>query len=73
MTASRDHTTKVWDAQTGKLSVNLKEHTDAVNSAVFSPDGKRVVTSYGQSVGCANGKTFSRFERTYQRCLFGRI
>ena len=45
VTASRDHTARVWDAATGKpLTVPL-EHRDSVRRAAFSPDGTRVVTA----------------------------
>jgi WD40 repeat protein len=40
---------KVWDAQTGRKVVTFKEHTAAVVSIAFSPDGKRIVSS--SSVG----------------------
>jgi WD40 repeat protein/serine/threonine protein kinase len=37
---------KVWDAQTGKDLLTLKGHTDAwVGRIVYSPDGKRLVTT----------------------------
>jgi WD40 repeat protein len=36
---------KVWDAQTGRELLTLKGHISAVNSVVFSPDGKRLVSS----------------------------
>jgi WD40 repeat protein len=45
VTASGDKTARVWDAETGKaLGVPLQQQ-DAVNSAMFSPDGRRVVTA----------------------------
>jgi WD40 repeat protein len=34
---------KVWDAQTGQLTLSLQGHSDGVTSVAFSPDGKRVV------------------------------
>jgi WD40 repeat protein len=34
-----------WDLQ-GNLLADIKGHTNIVNSAVFSPDGKRIVTAY---------------------------
>jgi WD40 repeat protein len=45
VTASRDETARIWDAETGKELVQLKGHTDWVYSADFSPDGKKVVTA----------------------------
>jgi WD40 repeat protein len=44
VTASADGTARLWDAATGKSWGRLFVHTDAVNSASFSPDG-RVVTA----------------------------
>lgn len=53
VTASTDNTARVWDAESGLLLVSLAGHTCvasqsgpgcAVNSAVFSPDGTRIVT-----------------------------
>lgn len=45
LTASYDHTARVWDAETGhELSV-LKGHEAEVSSAAFSPDGRRIVTA----------------------------
>jgi WD40 repeat protein len=35
----------IWDAQTGHELVVLKGHTDNLNSALFSGDGRRVVTA----------------------------
>ncbi|MDP7000050.1 MAG: hypothetical protein QF569_28630, partial [Candidatus Poribacteria bacterium] len=41
---SDDGTAKVWDAQTGKELLTLKGHDGGVMSAVYSPDGQRIVT-----------------------------
>jgi len=45
VTASFDHTARVWDAETGHLLATLTGHTDDVLDAAFSPDGKRIVTA----------------------------
>ena len=45
LTASRDKTAQLWEAESGKLLVTFQGHTDAVESAVFSPDGRRVLTA----------------------------
>ena len=45
VTASRDGTAKVWDAQTGTELTTLKGHEGWVVSAVYSPDGKRIATA----------------------------
>jgi WD40 repeat protein len=44
VTASEDHTARVWDAATGKLLATPLQHQGPVRSAAFSPDGSRVVT-----------------------------
>ena len=45
MTASSDKTARVWDAETGKpLGAPLQQGA-SVNSAAFSPDGRRAVTA----------------------------
>ncbi|MDZ4793359.1 MAG: caspase family protein [Bacteroidota bacterium] len=49
VTASRDHTAKIWDAVRGKLLVDLKGHTADIVSAEFSPDGKKIVTAASDS------------------------
>ncbi len=45
MTASFDSTARVWEAQTGQPVTEPMKHGDSVNSAQFSPDGKRIVTT----------------------------
>ena len=45
VTASRDNTARIWDAESGKEIAVLKGHTGSVSSAAFSGDGKRVVTA----------------------------
>ena len=45
VTASKDRTARVWDAQTGQPLTPPFPHEDAVTSARFSPDGRRVVTA----------------------------
>jgi WD40 repeat protein/serine/threonine protein kinase len=65
VTASRNHTARVWDARTGEAVTPPLRHDDIVWKAAFSPDGQRVVTasrdrtarvwevSSGQAVGPA--------------------
>ncbi len=43
--ASPDFTARIWDATTGRELTVLRGHMDAVRSAAFSPDGKRIVTA----------------------------
>jgi len=45
VTASKDSTARIWDTDSGKEIALLKGHTSPVQSAGFSPDGKRVVTA----------------------------
>ncbi|MGA2749095.1 MAG: hypothetical protein ABSG59_09990 [Verrucomicrobiota bacterium] len=45
VTASKDHTARVWDVQTGQPLTEPLKHDGEVNSAQFSPDGKRIVTA----------------------------
>jgi WD40 repeat protein len=45
VTASADHTARVWDVETSKALTVLAGHKDGVLSAAFSPDGRRVLTA----------------------------
>lgn len=45
VTASEDHTARVWDAQQGRSMLSLRGHSDSVWSAVYSSDGQRIVTA----------------------------
>jgi len=45
VTASADHTARIWDVESGKELRKLEGHTDSVNSASFSPDGTKIVTA----------------------------
>jgi WD40 repeat protein len=45
VTASRDRTTRIWDAGTGELLQTLRGHFGVVGDASFSPDGKWIVTA----------------------------
>jgi predicted oxidoreductase (fatty acid repression mutant protein) len=48
VTASRDKTARLWDAETGKpIGEPLTGHAQSVWSAAFSPDSKRIVTASG--------------------------
>ncbi len=44
VTASQDHSVRIWDARTGLELQQLTGHTEPVVSAEFSPDSRRVVT-----------------------------
>ncbi|MBC7280723.1 MAG: hypothetical protein H5U12_04615 [Hoeflea sp.] len=43
VTASADKTARVWDGENGAAIAELVGHKDPVRSAVFSPDGRRIV------------------------------
>ena len=45
LTASRDHTAKVWLVASGKCLLTLQGHGNIVQSAVFSTDGQQVLTA----------------------------
>jgi WD40 repeat protein len=46
VTAGWDHTARIWNIRTGRTERKLHgQHTDDVNQAVFSPDGRRVLTA----------------------------
>jgi len=45
ITASKDCTARVWNAETGKCELLLEGHTEAVCSACISPDCRYVATS----------------------------
>jgi len=66
VTASEDHTARVWEAATGKAVGQLLRHDGRVNSAVFSPDGKWVVTASEDSAArlweADSGKLLSIFQ-----------
>jgi WD40 repeat protein len=45
VTASRDHTARLWNANTGEPVGEPMRHYEDVTTAVFSPDGKRLITA----------------------------
>jgi WD40 repeat protein/serine/threonine protein kinase len=45
VTASEDHTARIWDAQNGKPRNDPLKHDAEIWSAHFSPDGNRIVTA----------------------------
>ncbi|MEV4924331.1 nSTAND1 domain-containing NTPase [Streptomyces roseoverticillatus] len=45
VTASDDHTAKLWDTVSGGLVTTFAGHTDRVAGVVFSPDGRLVATA----------------------------
>jgi WD40 repeat protein len=45
LTASKDKTVRLWDAESGNFLATFQGHNDGFFSAVFSPDGRRVLTA----------------------------
>ena len=66
LTASEDHTARLWETTTGKEIRRFQGHDAPVASAVFSSDGKRVLTaSYDHTArlwDIAIGKEIRRFQ-----------
>jgi WD40 repeat protein len=64
VTASDDHTARVWDSVTGKELATLTVHTGSVNSVAFSPNGMRIVTASADNTArvwdAATGKEIAR-------------
>jgi WD40 repeat protein len=58
--ANDDNTARIWDAATGTELAILRGHEGPVHSAVFSPDGSRIVTASNDNTAriwdAANGK-----------------
>jgi WD40 repeat protein len=53
VTASADNTARVWNAQTGEEIATLMDHKGPVLAALFSLDGKSVITAsedYGMRI-----------------------
>ena len=45
MSASHDGTARIWNTATGDCQAELKGHSKWVNSTVFSPDGRHIVSA----------------------------
>jgi WD40 repeat protein len=65
VSASVDHTARVWEVDSGRLVAQLNDK-GAVRSAVFSTDGRRVVTVAGDATvwESATGRELARFRQT---------
>ena len=55
VTASDDKTARIWDAKTGQQMTTFRGHTNAVNSAVWSPDGAAGAHRFGRQDRAALG------------------
>jgi len=66
VTASGDHTARVWNAANGQLLAKLEGHTGSVGQAAFSPDGQRIVTASEDHTArvwnAANGQLLAKLE-----------
>ncbi|RYP06507.1 hypothetical protein DL765_009461 [Monosporascus sp. GIB2] len=47
VSASGDHTVRIWDAKSGKEVRKFESHSMWLNSVVFSPDGSRIASGLG--------------------------
>ena len=45
VSASHDHTARIWNTVTGDCQAVLKGHSKQLNSAIFSPDGRHIVSA----------------------------
>ncbi|HRF19682.1 MAG TPA: hypothetical protein PK977_16020, partial [Chitinophagaceae bacterium] len=50
LTSSFDNTIKIWDIQTGKLKLAITDTEGLAGEALFSPDGKRILSMSDNSV-----------------------
>jgi WD40 repeat protein/transcriptional regulator with XRE-family HTH domain len=66
VTASDDHTARIWNVASGQMLLVLSGHTAAVTDAVFSPDGKMILTASADKSArlwdASTGQELSRFE-----------
>ena len=54
LTASWDNTARLWEAESGKQLPGFQGHTDKFTTAVFSPDGRRVLITGNSTHGSAS-------------------
>ena len=68
VTASFDNTARIWNARTGDENAVLQGHRKAVTAAVFSNDGRRIVTTSDDQTG----QIWATFESTQALVDFAR-
>jgi WD40 repeat protein len=64
VTASDDHTSRVWNSADGRLLTILQGDSDPLWAVTFSPDGNRILTLGNNSVriwDSANGRLLAVF------------
>ena len=65
VTASKDKTSRIWDAESGRELLKLEGHTEEIFSAFFSPDGKKIVTASADATAriwdAESGKELKQF------------
>ena len=66
LTASDDHTCKLWDARTGRVVRVFNGHTQAVDRALFSPDGQRIFSAGSDGKVLMWDVATGRVVRTYE-------
>ena len=57
---------KIWDAESGKEFRTLKGHSGSVGATTFSPDGRRVLTSWDHTVEIWDAVDWTITKEEYQ-------
>jgi WD40 repeat protein len=73
LTASRDRTVRLWNSATGKPLLPPLVHRNPLNAAVFSPDGRRILTATGEGKRLPSsyvGNGFSMLRGNDKRVFF---
>jgi WD40 repeat protein len=61
-----DNTVALWDVSSGKIRLRLKGHTNGVTSALFTPDGKTIVSaSRDRTIRLWNSASGAELARLY--------
>ena len=74
VTASSDHTARLWDTTTGRELRRFEGHTEEVTSAVFAPDGQTILTASRDKTvrlwDVATGRELCRFKGRGDRASY---